>query len=117
MIWRIYTSIAAFSLLTSHCALPDRHGISSRTGVRCVVFALNLQLLRALCDPVTVDSLRPLAEYKAMEEQMNTLGAAFAGECGNDVAKGAAKYEAITGTKPNPEDYKPIGQDFVEQAP
>ena len=47
---------------------------------------------------------------------MNTLCAAFVGECGKDVAKGAQKCEEIFGEKPKPEDFKVNGQDLVEQA-
>jgi len=62
-----------------------------------------------------VDSLCPLAEYKQLESRMNTLCAAFVGECGKDVAKGAQKCEEIFGEKPKPEDFKVNGQDLVEQ--
>lgn len=61
-----------------------------------------------------VDSMRSVEEYKALEVQMNEMSAAFVGECKGDVAKGTAKWEAISGEKVAAE-FKSTGLDLVEQ--
>ena len=50
------------------------------------------------------------------QADFNKVSAAFVGECGKDIAKGAAKFEEITGTKAEPEKFTVFGQDLVEQA-